>query len=147
MRPTNQSLTATAGFAAIVGACTSVPAPSVTADQLVGSSWHVAGLNAGGVQTRKMTISFEQGGRVVGNAACNDYRSIYTLQGERLKFAKTVILTTDRTCDQDTMETEERFLATLGEVRRATIAPSGSLVLYAATDMRITARPLRSTSP
>jgi heat shock protein HslJ len=143
----NQYLIVAAGFAVLVGGCTSVPAPSVTADQLVGSSWHVSGLNAGGVQTRKMTMRFEEGGRVVGNAACNDYRFIYTVQGMRLRFGKIVTLTTDRTCDQDTMETEERFLATLGEVHRVTIAPSGSLVLYAGTDMRITARPARSTTP
>src|SRR5215510_13432267 len=91
-----------AGLAALVSACTSVPTPSVTADELVGSSWHVAGLNSGGVQTREMTIRFQEGDQVVGNAACNDYRVVYTLQGRRLRFGRSVILTTDRFCDQDT---------------------------------------------
>ena len=88
-----------------------------------------------------MTITFETAEQVVGNAACNDYRSSYTLEGRRLRFARTVALTT-RTCDQDTMETEERFLATLNDVSRAAIAPSGSLVLTGTRDMRIVARPL-----
>jgi heat shock protein HslJ len=131
-----------AGLAVLVSACAGAPQPAVTADQLVGSSWHVSGLNAGGVQDRKMTISFEPD-RMVGNAACNDYGIAYTLQGRQLKFARTATLTTDRFCDPDTVETEERFLATLGEVRSASIAQSGSLVLTTGrTDMRIVARPL-----
>jgi heat shock protein HslJ len=87
-----------------------------------------------------MTIRFEAGGRVVGNAACNDYRASYTLQGRRLRFGKTVVLTTDRFCDQDTRETEERFIATLDEVSGISIAPSGSLVLYTDNSNRIVAR-------
>lgn len=136
-----RSTVAGAGFAALASSC-ATPAPPVATADLVGSSWHVAGLNAGGVQTREMTIRFEEGGRVTGNAACNDYRVAYELQGRRLRFGKTVALMTDRTCDRDTEETEERFLATLGEVRHVAIAPSGSLVLYTGTDMRITARPV-----
>jgi heat shock protein HslJ len=130
-----------AGFAASISGCTTAPEPSVTTGELAGSSWHVAGLNGGGVQTRTMTITFETAEQVVGNAACNDYRSSYTLEGRRLRFARTVALTT-RTCDQDTMETEQRFLATLNDVSRAAIAPSGSLVLTGTRDMRIVARPL-----
>ena len=139
MSPIRVFLTA-AALAALISSCTSVPAPSVTAGELVGSSWHVAGLNAGGVQTRKMTIRFEQGGRVVGNAACNDYRTSYIMQGRRLRFGKTIVLTTDKFCDQDTRETEERFIATLDEVRSISITPSGSLVLYTDNRNRIVAR-------
>jgi heat shock protein HslJ len=132
---------AVAELAASISGCTTAPEPTVTTGQLAGSSWHVAGLNGGGVATRTMTITFETAEQVVGNAACNDYRSVYTLEGRRLRFARTVALTT-RTCDQDTMETEERFLATLNDISRATIAPSGSLVLTGTRDMRIVARPL-----
>jgi heat shock protein HslJ len=132
---------AAAAFAALSG-CTSFPEPSVTASTLAGSSWHVAGLNGGGVQTRRMTITFEADGSAVGNAACNDFRYGYSLQGQRLRFDRTVVLVTDRMCDPDTRETERRFLATLGDVNRVTIAPSGSLVLYAGRQMRITARRL-----
>lgn len=140
------SLFLAAGFAALAVGCASTSTPSMTGDQLAGSSWHVSGLNAGGVQTRRMTISFGEGGRVTGNAACNDYRAVYEMQGRRLRFGKAVALTTDRFCDPDTVETEERFIATLGEVRGVSIAPSGSLVLYSGTGMRIVARPL-STGP
>jgi heat shock protein HslJ len=140
MHTTRSSITV-AGLAAFVSGCTSTPTPSVTAGQLVGSSWHVSGLNAGGVQTRQMTIRFEGGGQVAGNAACNDYRAVYVMQGRRLRFGKAVVLTTDRMCDPDTIETEERFIATLGEVRSVSIAPSGSLVLYTGSGNRIVARP------
>lgn len=141
MHPIALSLTA-AGLAALVSGCTSTPAPPLTPGQLTGSTWHVAALNAGGVQTRQLTIKFVDGGRVVGNAACNDYSVGYTLEGRRLRFGKSVVLTTDRFCDQDTRETEDRFIATLGQVRSASLAPSGSLVLYTETSNRIVARPL-----
>ena len=134
------SLFLAAGFAALTVGCNTVSTPSVTADQLAGSSWHVSGLNTGGVQTRRMTIRFEEGGRVTGNAACNDYQAVYEMQGRRLRFGKAVVLITNRFCDPDTVETEERFIATLGEVRGVSIAPSGSLVLYSGTGMRIVAR-------
>ena len=142
MRSIGLGLAAT-GLAALLANCTSVPAPSVTADQLAGSSWHVAGLNAGGVQTRSMTITFEEGGQATGNAACNDFRTAYRLEGGRLRFGNTVFLSGNPVCDQDTRETQTRFLATLHEINRASIAPSGSLVLYTSTtNMRITARPI-----
>jgi heat shock protein HslJ len=138
---TTQRSAAAAGLAALVFGCTTVAAPSVSPEKLAGSSWHVTGLNGGGVQTRTMTIMFEDGRQAVGNAACNDYRYGYSLEGQRLTFEKRVVLTTDRTCDPDTMDVEDRFLATLGGVNRATIAPSGSLVLNAEDERRIVARP------
>ena len=141
---------ACAGLAVLASGCTTAAPPKATMDQLPGSSWQVAGLNAGGVQTRRVTITFEKDGWATGNAGCNDYRAAYEFQDGRLKFARTVALTDGRICDQDTRETQTHFLATLNEVRRAAIAPSGSLVLYTGTiAMRITARPAptRSTVP
>ncbi len=136
-----QRLIVAAGFSALVASCTTVSAPSVTPERLAGSSWHVIGINGGGVQTRAMTIKFEDGQQAVGSSACNDYRYGYTMEGNRLRFDRRVVLTTDRICDLDTQEVEDRFLATLGEVYRATIAPSGSLVLNAVQERRIVARP------
>jgi heat shock protein HslJ len=89
-----------------------------------------------------MTITFEPE-RMIGNAACNNYTIPYTLQDRQMRFGKRVTMTTDNFCDPDLVETEERLLATLGEVRGISIAQSGSLVMTTGrTDMRIVARPL-----
>ncbi len=134
-------LIAASGSAVLLAGCTTVTEPSVSPERLVGSSWHVAGLNGGGVQTRAMSITFEEDGQAVGNAGCNDYRFGYSMEGQRLRFDRRAVLTTDRFCDPDTREVEDRFLATMGDVRRAIIAPSGSLVLTGRPEMRIVARP------
>ena len=135
--------TSIAGLAALVSGCVTASPTPVTPERLVGSTWHVAGLNSGGVQERKMTIVFENGDTMIGNSACNDYSIGYTLEGRQLRFAKRLVQTTDNFCDPDTVETEDRFLATLGEVRTVSIAESGSLVLATGRpDMRIVARPL-----
>jgi heat shock protein HslJ len=133
------------GFpAAILGlagllACSSSP-PSTPPERLEGTSWRVFSLNGGSVQSLRVTIQFDEQGQVVGNASCNDYRFGYWLENGQLRFAETVTMTTERVCDLEALKVEERFLATLGEVRRAAFA-RGTLVLYATPTGRIVARP------
>jgi heat shock protein HslJ len=126
------------GLAALAS-CSSTPhwTPPI---ELAGTSWRVHALNGGGLEGFGVTIRFEEE-RAIGRASCNDYRFAYSLDGRRMEFADTLVVTTDRVCDLDAQRIEESFLATLGEVDRVGLQSSGTLVLYAGPAGRIVARP------
>jgi heat shock protein HslJ len=127
------------GLAAFGAGCTTTAeAPKLTQARLMGSPWRVISINDGGVEGQTVTIRFNERLMASGEASCNSYASDYRLEGNELKFGQAIA--TMKACDPETMELEQRFLATLAQVSRADIAPDGALVLYAGEAGRIVAR-------
>jgi heat shock protein HslJ len=95
------------------------PPPVVVADPLAGTRWNVANYNNGAgavvgvIAGTNLTLAFENGGRVSGNAGCNTYSASYSAGGDRLSVSMPA--GGMRTCEspEGVMQQEQRFLAAL----------------------------------
>ena len=88
---------------------------------LLGREWVVESIDGTGViADSRVTIAFDEGGRVDGLAWCNRYLATYELTGEGLWIAGGT--STMMACEPSLMEQERRFLDALGAIRRFEIA-------------------------
>ena len=88
---------------------------------LVGGTWEVVALNNGrGAVTglhadTSLTMTFEEGGKVVGSGGCNKYTANWTQEGASLRF--TPAASTRRMCPgEGVMEQEQAFFAAMQTV-------------------------------
>mgnify|MGYP001165993509 FL=1 len=106
---------------------------------LQGAEWQVEDIGGAGIVERsRVTLRFNDDGRVAGTASCNRYSGAYELTGEGLTLGR--MLTTKMACAPALMQQEQRFLGLLAQVRRFEIAADGGLALIAADGHRIVAR-------
>jgi putative lipoprotein len=75
---------------------------------------------------RAITVAFDAGGRVTGNAGCNRFFGSYVVEGEKIAVGH--LGATQMACPPEQMAQEERFLDALGRVDRASLR-EGLLVL------------------
>jgi heat shock protein HslJ len=110
-----------------------------TATLLTGEEWVVEDIERKGIIDRsRVTVRFDDEGRVTGRAGCNTYTGGYTLTGESLTIARTA--TTLMACAPSLMEQETRFLSILQATQRFEITADGALVLHADDGRTLTAR-------
>jgi len=108
---------------------------------LQGDDWLVTELDATPLVPRsRVTLRFDAGGRVSGQASCNRYTASYTLTGEELRIGPAA--TTRMACPAPLLAQEARFLALLRAVHCFTIPSAGTLQLEAHPAGRIVARRL-----
>jgi heat shock protein HslJ/membrane-bound inhibitor of C-type lysozyme len=101
--------------------------------------WVVEDLDGRGVIDRsRMTLAFDDAGRVSGSAGCNNFAGRYSLSGEGLKFGDAAL--TRKACPAALMEQEARFVAALASVQRFEITPQGALRLLGGDKRSILAR-------
>ena len=84
---------------------------------LAGTSWDVTGYNngKGGVVSvmlnTAITANFGTGGRLTGNAGCNDYSAPYQTEGDKITIGLADM--TMKACEQAVMDQEMQYLAAL----------------------------------
>jgi len=95
---------------------------------LGGVPWMVEDIEGRGIIDRsRVTLEFNDDGRVSGHASCNRYSASYTRDGNTLTIGPTA--TTRMACPPALTNQEQVFLAALARVRRFEIDLSGALVL------------------
>ncbi|HEX5634584.1 MAG TPA: META domain-containing protein [Gemmatimonadales bacterium] len=110
-----------------------------TATLLTGEEWVVEDIERKGIIDRsRVTVRFDEEGRVTGRGGCNSYTGSYTLTGESLTIGSTA--STMMACAPSLMDQEARFLAVLQATQRFEFTGDGALVLHAADGRTITAR-------
>lgn len=76
-------------------------------------SWRVAELDGAPPPGRAgITLNFEPGGRLSGQAPCNRYRAGYRIEGDRVLFSPGAA--TRMFCGEEVMRAEQRFMELLG---------------------------------
>jgi heat shock protein HslJ len=109
------------------------------ASLLLGPEWVVESIDGGWlIGDSRVTIAFQEDGRVAGLASCNRYTASYELTGEGLSIAGGA--STMMACAPALMEEERRFFEALDAIRRFEIAPDGALVLAADDRPKLIAR-------
>ena len=109
------------------------------ASLLLGPEWVVESIDGARlIGNSRVTIAFQEDGRVAGLASCNRYLATYELTGEGLSIAGGA--STMMACEPSLMAQERRFLDALAAVTRFEIAPDGALVLVAGDRPRLIAR-------
>lgn len=68
-----------------------------------------------------LTLTLAADGRAYGNAGCNHWFALYTLDGDKLSFG--AVGSTRKLCAPAVMEQEKRFLQALTTVQRWDISP------------------------
>jgi heat shock protein HslJ len=95
------------------------PPPVVVVDPLAGTRWNVTNFNNGAgavvgvIDGTQITLAFESGGRVSGQAGCNTYSAGYQASGSTLSV--TMPAATKLFCDspEGVMQQEQQYLAAL----------------------------------
>lgn len=121
-----------------------VAQPALPSVNLRGTSWELASLTVGGVQTRvttrpRPTLSFD-GARISGNGGCNGFGGSYTQNANRLQIG-TVISTLKACADDKLTKLEATYLKTLGgTVQISSESPSSLKLTYASGDVLVFTR-------
>ncbi|AOE50886.1 META domain-containing protein [Kangiella sediminilitoris] len=106
---------------------------------LTGHEWVVEDLaDEGVIDNSRITINFNEEGRVSGSTSCNSYSVAYEMTGENLTFKTPV--NTMKACIPALMSQEQKFLTMLSEVNRYDIDGKGALILTTKDGKRIIAR-------
>lgn len=109
-------------------------------DLLVGREWVVDDIGGAAILERsRVTLRFGEDGPVGGRSSCNIFTGNYTLTGESLRLGPAA--TTRMACAPALMAQEQRFLAILQDVQRFDVDAAGALLLIAAQDRWLRARP------
>lgn len=90
------------------------------------------------VRGSRVSLAFDDQGRVTGTASCNNFTAPYTLTGEGLTIGAAAA--TRKACAPAVMKQEAAFLAALAAVQRIEVTADGTLVLHTASGQRITSR-------
>lgn len=99
------------------------------------TKWKLEDMNkAGVIDGSNMTLSFDDEGRLFGNAGCNNYSGSYTLEGENLSVSPHLISTMRACIAESMMQQETNFLQTLPAMKTATIDETGALILSGEDD-------------
>jgi heat shock protein HslJ len=109
-------------LAVMLAACAppaSQPQPQPPAVRLEGTSWVLDSFLVGGdeipvVSGSQVTLIFDDGEQVGGNAGCNSYGGGYRVNGSRITFSE--IFSTRMAClEGGVMEQEQHYLTALGK--------------------------------
>jgi putative lipoprotein len=96
---------------ALLGAC----GPSVSTETAIIGPWRVEDVNSGGViDSSRLEIQFDAGGRVFGHAGCNTFTGQYTRNRAAIDIGP--LASTERACADALMLQEARVLHSLGAV-------------------------------
>lgn len=111
----------------------------VTEGKLTGVEWVVEDVDGGGIiDDSRITMIFDEEGRLGGRASCNGYFAGYEAKGSTLSISHPG--STLMACAEALMNQEQRFLATLGAAKRYRFLPDGALVLETDDGRSLTAR-------
>ncbi|MFW5835058.1 MAG: META domain-containing protein [Pseudomonadota bacterium] len=106
---------------------------------LVGPEWIVEDVAGTGIVDRsRITLTFDDAGRLAGSAGCNRFTTSYTLTGEGLSVARPAA--TMMACPEALMNQERRFLEALAATTAFDIDRTGALVLSGAGERLLLAR-------
>ncbi len=112
------------------------PPPVIT-----GTDWRLTGYGDGkggfapALPSPAVTAVFGPDGKLSGSGGCNEYRSKYTLTGDKLVLGA-VILLTSKACAPEARDQERAYLAVLRSATRVE-GGEGELVLTRAGDTRV----------
>lgn len=128
--PQPQSVSLTFGELQLKG-CGGEPASLLQAHE-----WTVKKLGGQPVLEKpRITVTFDEGGRLSGLASCNRFGSDYKLTGEGLQIGKS--MSSMMACEDAVMKQEHLFLSLLEKVSRFSIPSEGALVLHTNDDRTI----------
>lgn len=89
------------------------PTPSSAAAAELAGAWRVVEFDGAPAPGRAaMTLNFEPGGRVSGQAPCNRYHAGYRIEADRVLFSSGA--STRMFCGAEIMQIEQRFMELLG---------------------------------
>lgn len=98
---------------------------------LSGMPWEIEDIGGRGIVDRsRVTLEFDDDGRLSGHASCNRFTASYTRDGDKLDIGPAAV--TRMACPPALMNQERVFLDALARVRRFAIDDSGTLVLAGA---------------
>lgn len=128
--PRPQSVSLTFGELQLKG-CGGEPASLLQAHE-----WTVSKLAGQPVLDKpRITVIFDEGGRLSGLASCNRFGSDYKLTGEGLQIGKS--MSSMMACEDAVMKQEHVFLSLLEKVSRFSLSSEGALVLHTNDDRTI----------
>lgn len=105
---------------------------------LTGEEWVVEDINNRGmIDFSRVTLKFDDKGRLSGQASCNQYTTTYEFR-EGLDIDGAI--TTRKACAPALMKQEELFLTLLRDIKRLDFTPRGALLLTTSDGQSITAR-------
>ena len=110
-----------------VAACAAPPSTDDSPAVLAGTNWTLRSLAGGDVTTPSPTLSFEEAGRVGGNAGVNRFGGEASIEGRSLRLGP--LMTTRMAGPPDRMELERRYLEALADTNRWSIV-DGRLELF-----------------
>ncbi len=114
------------GLMAALSACQANTAPS---NPLAGE-WRLEDLNrAGVIDNSNVTLTLGADGRVFGNAGCNQYSGLYTLDDEEFSINPPIIATQRACVAEAMMRQEQSYLLTLPTMTKLATDFSGAMVL------------------
>jgi heat shock protein HslJ len=128
--PRPQSVSLTFGELQLKG-CGGEPASLLQAHE-----WTVSKLAGQAVLEKpRITVNFDEGGRLSGLASCNRFGADYKLTGEGLQIGKG--MSSMMACEDAVMKQEHLFLGLLEKVSRFSLSSDGALVLHTNDDRTI----------
>jgi heat shock protein HslJ len=105
---------------------------------LTGDEWIVEDINRQGIiDASRITLQFDESGRLHGRASCNQYTTTYELT-EQIDIGQAI--TTRKACAPALMNQEQRFLTLLADVIQIDFDEKGALLLSTADGSTLTAR-------
>ncbi|WBA13929.1 META domain-containing protein [Salinivibrio proteolyticus] len=123
--------------AMMITGCVSQPTSDVV-DTLISKTWVVEYLNNQGIiDNSRITLDFNNEGRVAGMASCNRYFAGYSIDNRAIKVEQAA--STMMACSDALMTQENHFLDTLQSVHSFDIDGTGALIL-SGDNIRILAR-------
>ncbi len=109
-----------------------VPAVAA-AHELEGSRWLLEDIrNTGVIDRAQSTLRFDGDGRVSGSGGCNRMGGGVTLEGNSVQFGP--LMSTRMACVEALMDQEQRYLATLADVRSYLLEHEGAVLHLLAED-------------
>lgn len=129
-------MTRNALFALILlGAC----GPSVSTETAITGSWRMEDVNSGGViDSSRLEIQFDAGGRVFGHTGCNTFTGQYTRNRAAIDIGP--LASTERACAEALMLQEMRVLHSLGAVTTIASQADGAVILSGPAPARLLLR-------
>ena len=115
--------------------------PSAGTNPLIGTIWQLTAMSEGDLDApitpnAQVTLEFDAGGQVGGNAGCNTFGGSYTVDAETIEFGD--LFSTLMACaDMDVMEVEQRYLDALNTANRFAIEGDQLTIWYGDDDARL----------
>ncbi|WP_295813446.1 META domain-containing protein [uncultured Nitratireductor sp.] len=107
---------------------TATPFGMITMDEITGIEWVVEDIDGGGIiDSSRVTLTFDEDGRVGGRASCNSYGARWSEENGKLTISQAV--STEMACAEALMNQEQKFLAIPADLKFFAMTLQGALML------------------